>query len=220
MIDHRTQAKSTASTDHMPFVALAPEGVDGRNVRRETNRIAVTDAYLDLVHEGNLFPSVAEVSQRSGVSHRSVFRYFTDRDSMARASIERQHERVRALTEREIDAGLPFDTRAEHIVEKRLDLYGAAWPTAQLCRVLSVTQPILLDELTGNRAQMRLELKRVFRSELGRLPAAEAREALALLDVLLSFESMDLLRRDQAFSRVRAARTLQRAVASILSTRA
>lgn len=199
-----------------PGCSPDPSGADGRFARRATNRLAVIDAYLDLVHGGNPFPSVDEISERSGVSHRSVFRYFTDRDAMARASIERQHERLQVLMDREIDLCLPFDMRTEQIIEKRLDFYRAAWPTARLCRVLALTQPILLEELTSNRSKARAEVKRTFRTELAGLQATDARDALALLDVALSLESIDLLVRDQGFSRPRSARALHRAVASIL----
>lgn len=189
---------------------------DGRNARRETNRLLVIDAYLDLVQGGNPFPSVDELSERSGVSHRSVFRYFTDRGAMARASIERQHERMKELIDRHIDPDSAFDRRADELIEKRLDFHQVAWPTAQLCRVLALTQPVVQDELTTNRAKLRAEVKRTFRNEFRGLSVADARETLALLDVTLSLEAIDLLKRDQAFSRPRVKRTLHRAVVSIL----
>jgi hypothetical protein len=47
--------------------------IDGRTERRDRNRTAVLDALLDLVEEGNLAPTVPEISERCGISHRSVF---------------------------------------------------------------------------------------------------------------------------------------------------
>ena len=44
--------------------------VDGRTARRDRNRTAVLDAILDLIQEGNPLPTVAEISERSGTSHR------------------------------------------------------------------------------------------------------------------------------------------------------
>ena len=57
---------------------------DGRTARRDRNRDAVLDAVLDLFGEDSLAPAPAEVAERSGVSLRSVYRYYEDRDALYR----------------------------------------------------------------------------------------------------------------------------------------
>src|SRR3954469_10856930 len=67
--------------------------VDGRSLRRERNREAVIEAFLVLVREGNFDPGGAEIAERAGVSHRSVFRYFDDLADLMMTAIAREVER-------------------------------------------------------------------------------------------------------------------------------
>jgi AcrR family transcriptional regulator len=197
-------------------MSLMSESVDGRNARRDRNKIAAVDAYLDLVHEGQPHPSVAEVSERSGVSHRSVFRYFADRDSMARASIERQMERVRPILERPVNGDASLEDRVKQVILTRIELYEVVGPVGHLSRSVASTQPIVREQLASARAKSRTNLKVVFAGELAKLESSAARDKLAILDVMLSFESIDLLRSDQTFSKVRTARVLSEAVRAML----
>src|SRR6185437_733480 len=66
---------------------------DGRRLRRDRNRMAVVDALLDLYGESNLRPSTAEIADRAGLSHRSLFRYFDDFDDLCREAICRAEQR-------------------------------------------------------------------------------------------------------------------------------
>ena len=75
----------------------AESRVDGRTARRDRNRLAVLDAVLELFEEGNMNPGVHEVADRSGVSLRSVYRYFEDLDELITAAIDRHLERTRPL---------------------------------------------------------------------------------------------------------------------------
>ena len=73
--------------------------VDGRRASRDRNLNAVVDALLDLFQEGNLRPGADEIAARSGLSRRSVFRYFDALDDLARVAIARQPARVSHLVE-------------------------------------------------------------------------------------------------------------------------
>src|SRR4051794_40962540 len=102
--------------------------LDGRRARRGRNREAVVDALLTLFREGDLNPSVATVAERSGVSLRSVFRYFDDLDEMGRIAIARHTDTVRHLFPLpKIGRG----SRAERInrmADHRVTLYDAVAP--------------------------------------------------------------------------------------------
>ena len=82
--------------DPAPEVVGVP-AVDGRSAIRDRNRNAVLDAVLDLFSEDNLSPGPEEVALRVGLSVRSVYRYFDDHDSLTRAAIARNIERVTPL---------------------------------------------------------------------------------------------------------------------------
>ena len=91
---------------------LAAES-DGRRLRRGRNRDAVVRALLALYNEGNLNPSTEEIALRSGVSARSLFRYFDDVDDLCQAAITQQQDDVRHLYEVAFDASADLRTRAE-----------------------------------------------------------------------------------------------------------
>jgi TetR/AcrR family transcriptional regulator, regulator of autoinduction and epiphytic fitness len=173
---------------------------DGRHARRDRNRYAVVDAYLALVREGNPRPSIAEVADRSGVSHRSVFRYFADKDELARTSIERQLEFARPLVSLGVKADASLDERIDTFVERRLALFEAIGPVARLSRSLAATQPIVAGELETTRGFLRDQLHRLFRAEIDACPAREREHLRAALDVMASFEMADLLRSDHGRS--------------------
>lgn len=190
--------------------------VDGRSARRERNKIAVVDAYLDLIREGVARPAVTDVAERSGVSHRSVFRYFSDRDEMARTSIQRQHERVGPLFQQRVDEALPLADRIGELIELRMRLFDTIAPSARLSRALASTQPIIQDEVTASRAFLRAAVKRLFAAELAAMSTEDAADTLAAVDVLTSFEAFDLLRTDRGLSKPRTARVLRSTLIALL----
>ena len=67
---------------------------DGRTLRAERTRQALVDALLGLLDEGHPSPTAAEVAERAGVSERSVFQHFADREALLEAVARQQYERV------------------------------------------------------------------------------------------------------------------------------
>jgi AcrR family transcriptional regulator len=61
---------------------------DGRAARRARNRTAVLDAAIALFAEGNLQPTAGDIAARSGVSHRSINRYFPDNRALVRVRLD------------------------------------------------------------------------------------------------------------------------------------
>ena len=190
---------------------------DGRRARRDRNKYAVVDAYLALVRQGNPRPSVADVAAHSGVSHRSVFRYFSDKDELARTAIERQHDAARPLVALTVGAGAPLDERLGKFVARRLDLYEVIAPVARLSRSLVSVQPVLSAELALTRQFLRHQIKHLFAAELDAMEPDDATQTVAALDVLCSFEGVDLMGIDQRLDRPAIEATLRRAMARLLT---
>jgi AcrR family transcriptional regulator len=190
---------------------------DGRRARRDRNKYAVVDAFLDLVREGNPRPSVAEVAERSGVSHRSVFRYFEDKDDLARTAIERQQAFALPLIDLTVGPGAALEERIDRFIDRRLDLFENLAPVARLSRSLVHVQPIIAAELTVHRQYFRSQIRHLFERELGGLAPDERGQAVAAIDVLCSFESVDLMLGDQDLSRKRAAAVLRRSIRLLLA---
>ena len=190
---------------------------DGRHARRDRNKFAVVDAYLDLIREGNPRPGIAEVAERSGVSHRSVFRYFADKDELARTSIERQESRVAPMLPIAFDPSSPLATRIDLLIQRRLEFFEVVAPVARLTRSLAIMQPILEEELTKGRSFLRSQVKRLLSPELTAMHRGRAGLVLAAADVLLSFEVADLLRVDHRLSAEHAAEVLRNALTAIVN---
>ena len=190
---------------------------DGRHARRDRNKYAVVDAYLELVREGNPRPSIAEVADRSGVSHRSVFRYFSDKDELARTAIDRQLAVAAPLVPLTVGPGAPLPERIERFVERRLELFAFVAPSARLSRSLAALQPVLAKELKTTRAFLRAQIRHLFRAELDAMEPAERTSALAALDALCSLEAVDLMRLDQELSAADTAATLRWSMARLLT---
>ncbi len=190
---------------------------DGRHARRDRNKYAVVDAYLDLVREGNPRPSIAEVADRSGVSHRSVFRYFADKDELARTAIERQLAAAAPLVPLTVGPGAPLPERIDRFVERRLELFEMVGPSARLSRSLSALQPVLASELKTTRAFLRAQIRHLFRVELDAMGGAERGHALAALDALCALEAVDLMQLDQGLSAPDTAAAMRWAISKLLT---
>ena len=157
---------------------------------------------LELFREGELNPSVAAVAERSGVSLRSVFRYFDDLDEMGRIAIARA-----TSTSRSTCFDLPKigeGTRAERIdalAAQRSRLYERVAPVVRAAMLRAPFQPVIAEGLVARRALLREQLRAAVRA---RARDAPRRRAVSLVvsaaDALASFETMELLRLDQKLS--------------------
>ena len=189
---------------------------DGRHARRDRNKIAVVDAFLELVRTGNPRPSVADVAERSGISHRSVFRYFADKDELARTAISRQEAAVAPMFTDTIARNTPLADRVRTLVTHRLSLFEEIAPVARLSRALAPLQPIVSAEITRSRGFLRVQVNKLFAAELDAMDPVRAASIAAVLDVVCSFESIDLLRVDQGLSHDHAAAALVESIMQLL----
>lgn len=190
--------------------------LDGRRARRGRNREAVVDALLTLFREGELNPSVAAVAERSGISLRSVFRYFDDLDEMGRIAIQRHLDEVGHLFELpKIGEGSRSD-RIEALVTQRASLYERVAPVVRAAMLRAPFQPVIAEGLAARRALMRDQLERQFAPELATVSAEEAQQTVAGADSLASFEVLELLRLDQKLSAAAAAAVIRTSLDKLL----
>ena len=192
----------TVNSDGGGTVASMPTGettTDGRRLRRDNNRRAVVDALLTLYQEGNLTPSTEEIAARSGVSSRSLFRYFDDVDDLARAAIVAEVDRIRHLTSVDVRPDQPLATRLSELATQRSVLWEAVGAVAMVSRMRAHRNPTLAEALRAHRSQLRQQVADVVSPELA-AAGPTAGTLLALADVLTSFETWRLLRDDQALS--------------------
>lgn len=171
----------------------SPERVDGRRAWRDRNRLAVVDALLDLYAEGNLRPGAEAVAERSGVSRRSVFRYFDDRDDLDRAAIERQHERLRDFIDIPDLGEGALEERIARIAAQRVALFARMAPAARVSRLRAPFHRVIGEWLEQTRQFFTRQVEGQFAPELAAMDRRAQRETLAAADALCSFETFDFL---------------------------
>lgn len=193
---------------------------DGRQLRRLRNREAVVEALLDLYRDGNLRPSTEEIAARSGLSPRSLFRYFDDVNDLIRTAVARQEERALPLVLIEISADAPLEARVESLVGQRFRLYETVGNAAAVSRLRAPFQPLLAAELQRNRRFLRGQLLNLFGPELADLGQPTGASVLATVDILTSFESLQLLRHDQGLTESEAKGVVTDALLVLLGPRA
>ncbi len=110
----------------------ATEQTDGRTVRAQRTRQALVDALFTLLEEGELRPTGERIAERAGVSERSVFQHFPDRESLFEAVALQQWERVVTGTV-PVDASLPLDERIEAFASQRCAVLEQVTPV-RTCR--------------------------------------------------------------------------------------
>jgi AcrR family transcriptional regulator len=55
---------------------------DGRTQRQHNNKLKTTETVLDMILATGVIPTVEEIAEQSGVSRRSVFRFFKNMDEL------------------------------------------------------------------------------------------------------------------------------------------
>jgi len=196
---------------------IAGTSEDGRRAGRERNRNAVVDALLDLYQKGVVSPGAQDIADRSGVSRRSVFRYFDDMDDLDRTAIERHTARVIHLFELEGAGEGPLPNRIERLAAQRARLFEAIAPVRRIAMMRAPTHPVIAGELARSVSFLRAQVNRHFAPELDALDADAGRETLAAAAVLTSFEAFDAMRREQGLTLAETAATVRRGLTALLS---
>jgi AcrR family transcriptional regulator len=190
--------------------------LDGRVRRGERNRIAILDALLSLLEDGDPQPAAKDIATRAGVSVRSVFQHFADLETLYAAVVERQTERLQEFAI-DVDAGAPFGERLDAFVAQRARLYERVTPVRRAGLVAAETSPTLQQALADIAAQHAREVAQVFAPELASSPVrADARAAVTLAT---SWEAWDRLRRTQRLSAAAARRAVATLVEGVLAPR-
>lgn len=184
---------------------------DGRARRSERSREAIVGALFDLIGDGALQPTAQQVADRAGVGIRSVFRHFSEMETLYRAMDARlEREAIQLLTVPPTRGTLAERVRA--LVRQRMALFERIAPYKRSANLLRWRSPFLQER--------HLRLRRVLRDDLrSRLPELRRgpAERLDAADLVTSFESWDGLRHDRRLSAKRAAAVVERLVLGLVA---
>lgn len=184
---------------------------DGRVRRGERSGQAIVEALVGLVGEGILEPTAQQVAARAGVGIRTVFRRFSDMESLfAEMSARVQVESLPLL-----NGGRPggdLTERARAMVGRRVAFFERLAPYKRSANLKRWRSPFLRAGHAQLVRGLRADLMR-WLPELRRAPAGVA----DALDLATSFEAWDRLRTEQRLGRERAQATVERMVLGLVA---
>lgn len=182
---------------------------DGRVQRSERSREAIVQAMLELIGEGTLSPTAQQVAERADVGVRTVFRHFSDMDTLFATMNERLTHEVETLFVDSEQVG-PLAERLDALVERRLALFEKLAPFLRSSGLQRARSAFLQAQHDRNIRALRRDLRRW-------LPEIEsaAPEIADGLEMLLSFEAFNRLRTEQRSSARRAHAAIRLAVVAV-----
>ena len=177
---------------------------DGRVQRSERSREAIVQAMLDLIGEGELTPTAQQVAERADVGVRTVFRHFSDMETLFAAMTERIHaesEKILGVP----DASRALGERIEALLDGRLALFERVAPYHRSGALQRAQSDFL-------RTQHERDVKALRRNLLRWLPELESEDpSLAhAIEMALSFEAWERLRSEQKLSARKAGDAMRR----------
>jgi TetR/AcrR family transcriptional regulator of autoinduction and epiphytic fitness len=194
-----------------------PSGtLDGRSARAERSRRSVVEAMLDLLDEGAVDPTAQQVADRAEVSLRTVFHHFQSMEAVFTECWKLQMQRH--WTEQSLPRVPPdgaLAVRIEHAVVGRVQLYEAVAGPRRAGMHRAQESPILAKGLHDSAAGLRRLLAETFAPELAADDQAEV--LLDALDVALSFEAWDRLRRQEGRDTETTTTVLLRSATALLT---
>lgn len=183
---------------------------DGRRERSRASRAKIIDALFDLVGQGEVDPSAARVAEIAGVGLRSVFRHFKDMDALYRELGELISSRVMPII-LQPPTGATWKEKFFDIVNRRATIFETILPYRISSSIRRFQSPYLMQDY---RWMQRLEWDTIN----AHLPATVKADVVGVraLNVLLSFQTWQLLRHDQELSADDAKAVVRRLLEDVL----
>lgn len=177
----------------MPTATLVSTEPDGRSLRRLRSYDCAVDAVLDLIESGVSAPTAQQISERSGISIRTVFRLTDDVESLHVAAVQRQTERIAPLYQ-----ALPTEgsrsSRIGALVANRATIFEAIAPVRHVAERLAHGSRPIARGLAHNDRLLRAQVEAVFERELRTLGPTRRRDALHAANAAASWPTWDYLR--------------------------
>lgn len=198
------------------MVSAATPVTDGRVLRGERTRRSIVQALLDLLTDGVLTPTAAQIAGRAGVSVRSVFQHFDDMEALYADLAARQRERVAPLLHA-LERPEGTEARIAALVHQRAELFETIAPVRHAIGNRALESSALRARIEELSSTLREQVAAQFADELTELPAARRASLLDVCDLLCSFEAWDRLRVVQRLDRPAAERRLSDALHAVLT---
>lgn len=191
-------------------IATDAAALDGRLRRGERSRQAIVAALMALVGRGVLQPTAQQVADQAGVGIRSVFRHFSEMESLyAAMNAQLEGDAARILLGGVRRGSL--DERIAGLVRQRVALFERVAPYKRSANLQRWRSRFL----QGRHRRLQRALHADLLDWLPELAAAPE-DLSEALDLALGFESWDALCGDRGASARLAAAVLQRTVRALV----
>ncbi len=191
--------------------------LDGRTARSLRTREAIVDALFALLQEDVLTPTVDEIAARAGVSPRTVFQHFTDREVLFAELASRQAERVIPML-RPVSTKGSLEERVDAVVDQRRRLFDVIGPMRRSAILAEPFSPTAHKGLAEFRAYKRGDLARIFHEEIAEREEGERPVLTAALGVVGSFSHWESLRSEQELTADEAETVVRHTLQALLKT--
>ncbi len=178
-------------------------------------RVKALDAFIDLVLEGQLPPTVEQVAERAGISKATFFRYFESLKAMRFDAGARMLERFPLLHVAEPGQG-PLHARIERFVTLRVTLWEKVHFLARLQRTTVLQDPDAARMVRFIREVMVDQIREHFAPELKERSPARRDDTVALIATLTSVESWEQFREAYGRSAMQTRRAWSQAIQALL----
>lgn len=185
---------------------------DGRIQRSERSRTAIVQAMLELIREGSLSPTAQQVAERADVGVRTVFRHFSDMETLFSTMNEQIKGEVESLFIEKVQTG-PYEQRVDGLIERRMAIFATLAPYIRSSTLQRWRSAFLQAEHERTIRTLRLDLRR-WLPEVESLPA----EVGDALELIVSFEALNRLRVDQRLTLRRTVAVLRKTILDLTRT--
>lgn len=187
-----------------------PSATDGRVRRSERSREAIVSALYDLIGAGTLQPTAQQVADHAGVGIRSVFRHFSEMESLYAAMVGRiQQQALDIMSSGDRSGTLAH--RATSMVQQRARLFERIAPYKRSADTLRWRSSFLRERHARMQRALRADMLN-WLPELRRSPS----EMVEAVDLATSFDAWNRLRGDRQVSQKLAVATIERTVRALV----
>lgn len=176
------------------------------------------DALLSLLDDGDIKPTAERVANRAGVSERSVFQHFPDREALFGAAATRQFERVAPKLDA-IPDDLALADRVDAFADQRAQFFELVSGVRRAALLMEHESEVVADWLRAVREANMAEVDRLFGKEI----AAHARSQQAVVRAAViaasAWPAWESYRFHQGLDMATARSALKRTVATLLGAR-
>ncbi len=191
-------------------IAEATEVTDGRRKRSEDSRARIVAAMLELVHAGEMAPGAEQVADHARVGLRTVFRHFSDMDSLYREMSAAIEEEINEVVSKPLK-GETWREQLMDMIARRTVAFEKMAPFQRAASAHRHRSPYLA---AGHKRFT--ELCRAYLTVILPKDVASQPDLMESLDLMLSFELWSRLRREQGLPIKRARAIVEQMVRGLI----